>query len=132
MNSRLTGMLFAAALIVAGPARAATDPAPQAYLKYGGEEIPVYAPGQIQPTRTAKPDYPRSEQEDRVAGHAALIVVVGLDGRPIASDVAESKPTASFGRAAQACIKDWRFPPLKLNGTPTKYALVVPFEFTVR
>jgi protein TonB len=108
------------------------EPVPQGVVKYQGEDVVLYAPGQIQPTRTAKPEYPLSEQEDKVEGHVLLVAIVGFDGHVLEGQIAESKPTSHFGDAAKACIKEWRFPPLKRNGAPRKYAVVVPFEFQIR
>jgi protein TonB len=125
--------LFIAAVIAgATPPAMPAEPVPPAVVKFQGEDLALYAPGQIQPTRTAKPDYPFPEQANRVERHVLLVAIVGFNGHVIESQIAESKPTARFGEAAKACIKKWRFPPMKRNGAPTKYAVTVPFEFLLR
>ncbi len=133
MKTRLVPALFIAAVIAAtAPSAMPAEPISQGVVKYQGEDVALYAPGQIQPTRTVKPDYPFPEQADGVEGHVLLVAIVGFNGHVIESQIAESKPTARFGEAARACIKKWRFPPLQRNGAPTKYAIVVPFEFLLR
>jgi len=133
MRTNLGGFLFLAAMVAAvlRPAVAA-DPIPQQIVKINGEDVSVYAPGQVQPVRTAKPDYPRPEQENGIEGHVVLAALIGFDGRVIESQVTESRLSPSFGESAKACLVKWRFPKLKRDGAPTKYLIQVPFEFLLQ
>ena len=60
------------------------------------------------------------------------MIIVGPDGKVAGSEVKESVPGKEFGEAAQASLKDWRFPKMKWKGQPGRYVVTVPFVFSIR
>ncbi len=110
----------------------AADPTPQQVIKVQDEEVPVYAPGQVQPLRTGNPEYPAAYRARSVEGHAILVIMVGPDGEITGSEVKESTPGKELGEAAQASLKKWRFPKMTWKGRPGRYVVTVPFVFSVR
>ncbi len=132
MKIKTYALLILSAGIFLGFAEAKPiDPVPVAMVQYKGEDIPVFEPRQVIPTSTENPHYPDDQRDKRVVGQAVIVVIVGVDGKVIEADIKESKPAPSFGVAAQAAVKKWRWPRVKHNGQPTKFIVqqVVMFEF---
>ena len=99
-------------------------PAPKGPVRVGGK---ISAP---QVVHRVNPEYPPVAQQSRVGGDVVLEAVVGTDGRVQSVRVVKSHPLLEA--AAVNAVKQWRYEPLRLNGTPVPFVLTVTVAFTVR
>ena len=94
-------------------------------------ENPVRVGGEIkQPTkiRDVKPVYPPIAQSARVTGVVILEVVIDADGNVAEAHVLKSIPL--LDEAALDAVKDWKYRPTLLNGTPVPVIMTVAVNFT--
>jgi protein TonB len=76
------------------------------------------------------PEYPRVANDARVHGVVILEAVVNPQGRVATVRVLRSHPLLQD--AAVAAVRQWRYAPLLLNGTPTPFVLTVTVAFNLR
>lgn len=74
------------------------------------------------------PDYPKSLQDARVAGSVILSVVIAKDGSVKSLSVLSGP--ARLRRFALAAVKQWRFQPTILEGSPVEVSTTVTIDFT--
>lgn len=103
-----------------GPAAAAGGSAP---LRVGGE---IAEPKKIV---DAKPVYPSLAQQSKVQGVVILEVIVDTAGGVRDAKVLRSVPM--LDQAALDAVKQWRFTPTLLNGTPQEVIMTVTVNFTL-
>ena len=119
--------------VVSGVGTAPPPPPPPKEEPPAAPKGPVRVGGKIsapQVTHRVNPEYPAVAQQARVAGNVVLEAVVGTDGRVQSVRVIKSHPLLEA--AAVEAVKQWRYEPLRLNGTPTPFVLSVTVAFTVR
>jgi len=95
--------------------------------------VPVRVGGQISTPallHRVEPVYPNIAAAAHVVGTVILEAVVGTDGCVESAKVLRSRPL--LDNAAIAALKQWRYTPLVLNGTPTPFVLTVTFSFSTR
>lgn len=83
------------------------------------------------PGRTPAPDYPARALMRGEGGTALVIVHIGPDGVPTATELAQSSGSRDLDRAAQSAVRRWRFEPAMADGRPTVGRVVVPVDFRV-
>jgi periplasmic protein TonB len=94
---------------------------PSGPVRVGGD---IKAPALVQ---KVKPEYPKAAQEAHVKGNVILEAQVGEDGRVQTVKVLRS--VAMLDEAAVNAVKQWRYSPLKLNGTAVPFILTVTVTF---
>ena len=90
-------------------------------VRIGGR---VQAPGLI---RRVEPLYPVIAQMSNIDGVVILEAVVGEDGHVRSVKVLRGHPL--LGKAATDAVEQWRYEPLRLNGTPAAFELTVSLWF---
>ena len=86
--------------------------------------------GHVQEARLVKrvlPEYPKSPCEERVSGTVHLLVTVSKDGS--IGDVRVDEGHPSLSHAAELAIKQWRYRPTLLNGSPVDVKTDVYVQF---
>ncbi len=93
--------------------------------------VPIRIGGQIkqpQLIRRIEPEYPPLAVKARIQGVVILEATVGEDGH-----VREVKLLRSanplLDRAAEEALREWRYSPIVLNGTPVPFILTVTLSF---
>lgn len=81
------------------------------------------------PGQTPAPDYPSRALRRGEGGTTLVIVHIGPDGVPTATELAQSSGSRDLDRAAQQAVRRWRFEPATADGRPTVGRAVVPFDF---
>lgn len=84
------------------------------------------------PGQTPPPDYPVRALSRGEGGTVLVIVHIGPDGVPTATQLAQSSGSRDLDRAAQAAVRRWRFEPAMADGRPTVGRVVVPIDFRPR
>jgi protein TonB len=98
-------------------------PAPPKPVRVGGH---IVAPRMI---HRAAPQYPRVARDGRVQGVVILEATVSAQGRVQSVRVLRANPLLQD--AAVRAVKEWRYEPLLLNGTPTPFVLTVTVSFSL-
>jgi periplasmic protein TonB len=98
-------------------------PMPQAPVRVGGE---VKAPALVE---RVEPEYPPLAVRAQVQGVVILEAVVDREGRVEDLRVLRSIPL--LDRAAIDAVRQWRYSPLLLNGTPERFVLTVTVSFNL-
>jgi len=98
-------------------------PAPVLAVRIGGN---IKAPKLI---HGVQPVYPELAIQARLPGVVIVEAQVGVDGRVQSVRVLRSAPI--FDEAAIEAVKQWRYVPLLLNGTPTPFILTVTVQFNL-
>jgi protein TonB len=97
-------------------------PAPRTPVRVGGQ---IRQPQLI---LRIEPEYPPLAVRAHIQGVVILEATVGEDG-----DVAEVRvlrsPSPILDRAAEAAVRQWRYSPVVLNGTPVPFVLTVTLSF---
>ena len=109
--------------VVGGLPTAAPPPAPVA-VRIGGN---IKAPKLV---HSVQPVYPQVALHARLSGFVVVEAQVGVDGRVQSARVVQSAPI--FDEAALEAVKQWRYVPLLLNGTPTPFILTVQVQFNLQ
>ncbi|AXK71685.1 TonB family protein [Lysobacter sp. TY2-98] len=81
------------------------------------------------PGQTPPPDYPMRALRDGDTGTVLVLVHIGPDGVPTATEVAQSSGSRELDRAALQGVRRWRFEPAIADGHPTVGDVVVPIDF---
>ncbi len=63
-----------------------------------------------------------------IEGMAMAVVVIATDGS-VASVTIDKSTDASLEQPILEAVKQWRFNPAQLNGTPIECSIKVPFKF---
>lgn len=88
---------------------------------------------QLQYRLAPAPAYPRRAQQQRLTGTVLLQVLVGIDGRPLEVEVAQSSGHRELDEAARAqVLKRWSFQPATKDGLAVQAIGMVPIEFALR
>ncbi len=106
---------------------ASTDNAPASGAQAQG---PVRVGGTIQAPRKiqdAAAVYPESMRGSGVGGVVILEAIVGPDGSVSSAKVLRA-PAPDLGEAAVAAVKQWRYEPVLLNGSPVPVILTVTVD----
>ncbi|MCC7124682.1 MAG: energy transducer TonB [Acidobacteria bacterium] len=94
---------------------------------------PVRPGGKIRtPTKVvdAAPAYPAIAQTARVQGLVIIEATIDVDGRVMGARVLRSIPL--LDEAALAAVRQWRYTPTLLNGTPVPVVMTVTVDFRLR
>lgn len=81
------------------------------------------------PGATPAPAYPMRALRDGESGTALVLVHIGPDGIPTATELAQSSGSRELDRAALQGVRRWRFEPAMADGHPTVGEVVVPIDF---
>lgn len=81
------------------------------------------------PGQTPAPDYPVRALRRGESGTTLVIVHIGPDGVPTATELAQSSGSRDLDRAAQQAVRRWRFEPALDGGRPVVGRAVVPIDF---
>jgi protein TonB len=99
----------------------AAPPAATPRMRVGGQ---IRAPQKI---HDVPPVYPAIAQRARVEGLVILDASIGTDGR--VRDVRVLRSVPLLDRAAVEAVRQWRFSPTLLNGTPVEVATTITVQF---
>lgn len=94
------------------------------------EPRPVRAGGNIREPKKivdVAPLYPRMAQDAQIQGVVILEAIIGIDGRVDRVRVLRSIPF--LDDAAVAAVKQWRYTPTLLNGTPVPVLMTITVNF---
>jgi TonB family protein len=95
---------------------------------------PVYrVGGQIAEPKRIKyvdPVYPPEAQRAKLQGYVILEAVIGTDGT--VRDVKVIKSTALLDQAALDAVKQWRYEPSTVNGTPVQVTMSMTVIFSLK
>ena len=98
-------------------------PVARAPVRIGGE---LKAPALVE---RVEPEYPPIAVRAQVQGVVILEAVVDLHGR--VEDVRVLRSIPLLDKAAIAAVRQWRYSPLLLNGTPERFVLTVTVSFSL-
>lgn len=100
---------------------------------FGGGAYRVGA-GVVPPTLLSqvRPKYTGEAMRLRIQGTVALEVVVSREGIPTAIRVTRSLDPGGLDEEALAAVRQWRFTPGRIGGTPVDVLVTVLVDFTVR
>ncbi|TZF90408.1 energy transducer TonB, partial [Cognatilysobacter lacus] len=77
------------------------------------------------------PDYPSRALREGARGTVLVLVHIGPDGVPTATEIAQSSGSRELDRAATEAVRRWRFEPAMSDGHPTVGDVVVPIDFSL-
>ena len=102
-------------------------PAPtvRAPVRIGGQ---ITAPALI---HRVEPTYPDLAAFAQLSGIVILEALVNTDGCVESVKILRSRHPL-LDKASQEALRQWRYSPLVLNGTPASFVLTVTFNFSVR
>jgi periplasmic protein TonB len=98
-------------------------PVARAPVRIGGE---LKAPALVE---RVEPEYPPIAVRAKVQGVVILEAVVDPDG--LVEDVRVLRSIPLLDKAAIAAVRQWRYSPLLLNGTPERFVLTVTVSFSL-
>jgi protein TonB len=98
-------------------------PVARAPVRIGGE---IKAPALV---HRVEPEYPAIAVQAQVQGVVILEAVIDLQGR--VEDVRVLRSIPLLDKAAIAAVRQWRYSPLLLNGTPERFVLTVTLSFSL-
>jgi protein TonB len=81
--------------------------------------------------QTPPPDYPSRALREGTTGTVLVLVHIGPDGVPTATEIAQSSGSRELDRAATQGVRRWRFEPAIGDGHPTVGDVVVPIDFSL-
>jgi len=102
----------------------AEAPPPPNVVRVGGRIHPPKLVHKVEPI------YPSLALEARLAMLVILEAQVDVNGQVKSARVLRGHPL--FDEAALAAVRQWRYQPLLLNGTPTEFILTVTLQFTLQ
>lgn len=131
---KLSPYLSAAILLLPAAVLAADakEPTPLRVLRYQGKDVPLYEPKDVPPVSTVKPKVPKGYLRDGLKAAAVLLVHVAENGTVIESVVKSSAPDPAWGEVAQECVRKWKYPAVKRNGTATSYLVQTTVTYLAR
>jgi TonB family protein len=94
--------------------------------------VPAQRGGSIRPPHRKNEVYPEYPPHLRAAGVEAVVRlegVVGPDGTVPWLRALHSNVHPDFVKASMDCVKQWRYEPTRLNGTPIGVYMTVTFNF---
>lgn len=108
------------------PERAPSRPAPSARRIYSSVPPGGTAPELISQTQ---PEYPAAARRAGIEGTVILRAVIQRDGSVTNTDIVKDLPLG-LGEAARRSVRNWRFRPATLDGTPiaTYYTITVNYR----
>jgi protein TonB len=109
--------------IVGGLPAQPQEAPPARVVRVGGS---IIAPKLV---RRVEPEYPSLAVQARLS--ALIILEAHVDTRGQVRDVKVLRGAPLFDEAAIAAVKQWRYQPLLLNGTPTEFLLTVTVNFNL-
>ncbi|MBI5382172.1 MAG: energy transducer TonB [Opitutae bacterium] len=77
-----------------------------------------------------RPDYPKELRRRGIAGVGVVLFTVLPDGT-VHDAIIVQDTHPSFGSAALACIRHWRFKPALIDGNPVACRMSVPIQFKI-
>jgi len=99
-------------------------PPPAKPRRVGGD---IQAPALIS---RVEPDYPPVAVSGKISG--TVILEATVDETGAVTDVSVLRSLPVLDKAAAKAVKQWRYQPLVLNGTPVPFILVVTVTFSLR
>ncbi len=99
-------------------------PPPGAPVRVGGD---IKTPTKIQ---HVSPVYPQEAQDARVSGMVIIEATINAEGSVESTKVLRSIPL--LDQAALDAVKQWRFTPTLLNGTPVAVIMTMTVNFTLQ
>lgn len=81
------------------------------------------------PGQTPSPQYPMRALRNGESGTVLVLVHIGPDGVPTATELAQSSGSRDLDRAALQGVRNWRFEPAINDGHPSVGDVVVPIDF---
>jgi len=106
-----------------GPGSAHGSLAAGSALRVGGN---IRAP---QKTKDVKPVYPASMRDAGLEGVVPIEAVIGTDGLVSSVRVVSAQVHPDFAIAAVDAVRQWRFTPTLLNGSPVEIVMTVTVQF---
>jgi protein TonB len=97
-------------------------------LPSGGPRV---SEGVVEPTLIHKiaPGYPMQARTERISGKVTLSATIGTDGSVGEITVVSGSPI--LAEAAQQAVRQWRYHPAMLNGSPIAIQKQIMFLFTL-
>jgi TonB family protein len=92
---------------------------------------PPRAGGQVQPARLVHrvpPAYPADAKQRGATGAVAIYGRIAVDGA-LSNPVVLASPDAALETAALEAVRQWRYEPMRLNGTPVSCEATIVLEF---
>lgn len=83
------------------------------------------------PVVRVAPNYPRAAAQARLEGYVTMEVTINPDGTVSNAKVLESQPPRIFDRAAIDAMRNWKFRPKVVGGTPVAQRAKQTIEFTL-
>ena len=105
--------------------RVTVTAAPESPLRVGGN---IRAPRK---TMDVKPVYPVSMRDLGLEGVVPIDAVIGTDGAVASVRVVSAQVHPDFAIAAVDAVRQWRFTPTLLNGTPVEIVMTVTVQFSL-
>lgn len=112
------------AAMLAGEPPSPPPPPPQRAVRPGGE---IRAPAKV---FDVAPVYPALARQARVQGVVIIEATIGIDGHVEQARVLRSIPL--LDDAALTAVRQWRYTPTLLNGTPVPLVMTVTVNFELR
>ena len=91
--------------------------------------VNIAADGEATVLQRVPPEYPASALRDGRSGTVVLKVRIDAEGNPGDIDIEKSSGTRALDRAARDAVRQWRFSPRTVGGTPVASELSVPVDF---
>ena len=76
-------------------------------------------------------DYPAQARRLGLRGAVLLRIEVGVDGAPLAAEVARSSGHRLLDQTARQRVLTWRFHPARVGGAPVRAWVLLPVSFTL-
>ncbi len=111
-------------VLAEGPGAAAGGPTPTP-----ADAPAIAADGEATVLQRVPPEYPASALRDGRSGTVVLKVRIDAEGNPGDIDIEKSSGTRALDRAARDAVRQWRFSPRTVGGTPVASELSVPVDF---
>jgi len=95
-----------------------------------GPKAPIPIGGDVKPAQLIKsvpPIYPQLARTQRISGNVALDALIDASGNVAQLNVISGPPL--LHKAALEAVKQWKYTPAQLNGTPTATHLTVTVQF---
>jgi protein TonB len=119
----LTGDVSSATDLTPPPVVAVEQP-PPAIVRPGGK---IQPPAKV---HDVAPIYPAIAQAAGVQGIVIIEATIGVDGDVVDARVLRSKPL--LDQAALQAVRQWRYTPTRLNGSPVAVVMTVTVNFQLR
>jgi TonB family protein len=81
------------------------------------------------PKRITGPQYPDAAYRAKVEGTVVLAILIGEDGEVAYAEILQSVP--ALDDAALACVRGWRFEPMRVAGMPRATVAHAPVAFRI-